>query len=585
MPAPSLRWWKDAARPVVILAALALAAAVLAAAPAGADASAARSAPPPGRYNVGATHSPQLLSELAGSSRAAAMTGSGERASVLAPATAAAGDEQGVNVASFQHPKTTQYPRGAPINWPQVAASGVGFAAVKVTEGNYYANPFALTDLAGAEQAGLAVAAYAFAIPDGDRRAGSANPVIQADYLLSHLGGYAATVPLMVDIEYDPYASSDGTNQCYGLRPSAMVTWITAFTGEVQARTGQQPIIYTPPSWWATCTGRSAAFSADPLWVPDFTSSGSPSSTASWASWSFWQYGSTASVPGINDAGATDVNQANPGVLALLDPGRRSQAAGTPVDLPVQQALPPAGQAATFEATGLPPGLSVTPAGTITGWLGQTGTYRVQATATSSTGAVGTVPFTWTVTAAPGSGPAGEVRFGVAGKCLNLAGNNSANGTPVWPVDLQRQRLAAVGRGRRPDAADPRQVPLGFRVRGGERGPRDAPGLRWLRQPALGGRHRGEAGQRRRREVPRRVTRPGLTARRRGSHPVPAAPGRSGRCHPGTCCRRYRAGARQARAAPPAAARSCCRHAAPAPGRNGSPSQTRRYGPRAGAWA
>ncbi len=449
MPAPSLRWWKDAGRSVAILAAaLALAAPVLAAAPAGADAPTSRSAPPPGRYNVGATHSPQLLSDLAGPSRAAAMTGSGERASVLAPATAVAGDEQGVDVASFQHPKTTQYPGGAPINWSQVAASGVGFAAVKVTEGNYYTNPFALTDLAGAEQAGLAVAAYAFAIPNGDGRHGSSNPAAQANYLLSHLGGYASTVPLMVDIEYDPYASSDHGNECYGLHPPAMVTWITAFAGEVQARTGRQPIIYTPPSWWATCTGTSAAFSADPLWVPDFTSSGSPSSTASWASWSFWQYGSTATVPGIDDAGATDVDQANPGVLALLDPGRRSQAVGAPVDLQVQSALPPAGQTVTFQATGLPPGLSVTPAGTITGWLAQTGTYRVQATATSSTGAAGTVPFTWTVTAAAGSGPAGVVRFGVAGKCLNLAGNNSANGTPVglWACNggtSQRWTVAA----------------------------------------------------------------------------------------------------------------------------------------------
>jgi len=450
--APSLRWWKDAGRPAVLLAAaLALAAPVLAATPAAADVpdtASARSALPPGRYNVGATHSPQLLSQLAGPYRAAALTGSGERAAMLAPPAAVAGDEQGVDVASFQHPKTTQYPGGAPVNWSQVAASGVGFASVKVTEGNYYWNPFALTDLAGAERAGLAVAAYAFAVPDGDGRPGSASPVSQAGYLLSQLGGYASTVPLMLDIEYDPYVSSDHTNECYGLSQAVMVTWITAFAGEIQARTGQQPIIYTPPSWWATCTGNSTAFSGEPLWVPDFTSSGSPSSTASWADWSFWQYGSTGTVPGIDSAGATDLDQANPAALALLDPASRSQADGAPVTLRVHPALPPAGQAATFQATGLPPGLSVTPGGTITGWLAQTGTYHVQATATSSTGAAGTVSFTWTVTAAPGGGPTGEVRFGAAGKCLTRAGGNAANGTPaeLWSCNgsaPQRWTVAA----------------------------------------------------------------------------------------------------------------------------------------------
>ena len=74
------------------------------------------------------------------------------------------------------------------INWSQVAASGVGFAAVKATEGDYYQNPYALTDLAGAQAAGLSVVAYAFAIPNGN---GSSNsPVTQADYLLN---AWAAT--------------------------------------------------------------------------------------------------------------------------------------------------------------------------------------------------------------------------------------------------------------------------------------------------------------------------------------------------------------------------------------------------------
>ena len=73
-----------------------------------------------------------------------------------------AGDAQGVDVASYQHPG------GGAIGWTNVAAAGVQFAAVKATEGTYYRNPYALNDLAEAKAAGLAVDAYAFAIPNGN---------------------------------------------------------------------------------------------------------------------------------------------------------------------------------------------------------------------------------------------------------------------------------------------------------------------------------------------------------------------------------------------------------------------------------
>jgi beta-glucosidase len=125
----------------------------LAAASAGSAAAAA--GPPPDRSNVGATHSPQLLRQLAGPPGAAAARAAISRSAI-------AGAEQGVDVASFQHPSK------AAIEWSQVATAGIQFAAVKATEGNYYQNPYALTDLAGARAAGLSVIAYAFAIPNGN---------------------------------------------------------------------------------------------------------------------------------------------------------------------------------------------------------------------------------------------------------------------------------------------------------------------------------------------------------------------------------------------------------------------------------
>ena len=374
------------------------------------------------RSNVGKTHSPQLLRQLAGPVGAASTV---QRAASVAASAALPGAVQGVDVASFQHPKN------AAINWAAVAGDGIQFAAVKATEGDYYQNPFALTDLAGAQAAGLSAIAYAFAIPNGN--GSSSSPVVQADYLLSYLGASFSNVPILLDIEYDPYVSTDHTNSCYGLSPSAMVKWITGFDGEVQAKTGRLPIIYTTQNWWQTCTGGSTAFGQTPIWPADYTTANSPLIPAGWATWAFWQYTSIGTVTGINAPQGTDLDQLNPGVVPLLSPGARTGAEGSPAAVQISQADPAGGQTPSFTAAGLPPGMSISADGQITGWPGTSGTYHPTVTATAA-GVPGSVSFTWTVTRAAGRGPAGPVALDLGGKCLNDVGNKSANGTQadIW---------------------------------------------------------------------------------------------------------------------------------------------------------
>jgi GH25 family lysozyme M1 (1,4-beta-N-acetylmuramidase) len=330
------------------------------------------------RYNTGATHSPQVLRQLAGGTARGART---------APIP---GAKQGVDVASFQHPN------GDAIDWAKVAQAGIQFAAVKTTEGAYYQNPYALNDLAQAEAAGLSVLAYAFAIPNGN--GSSASPVVQADYLLSYLAKAGGTPPpILLDIEYDPYVSSDHTNECYGLSKSAMVTWITAFDAEVQAKTGQEPVIYTPAPWWQTCTGGVGNFSQLPLWVPDYSSASSPTLPAGWHNWGFWQYTSTGTVSGINTPGGTDLDQLDPHRIPLLDPGTQHGTTTAAVSLQIEAADPVAGQALTFSATGLPPGLTMSAAGLITGTPSTAGKYRSAISVTDGHGHSGAVAFGWNV--------------------------------------------------------------------------------------------------------------------------------------------------------------------------------------------
>jgi GH25 family lysozyme M1 (1,4-beta-N-acetylmuramidase) len=390
----------------------------------------AAAGPQPNRSNVGATHSPQLLRQLAGPPGGAGAV----RAAI--GRSAITGAVQGVDIASHQHPGN------AAINWQQVAGDGIRFAAVKATEGNYYQNPYALNDLAGAQAAGLSVIAYAFAIPNGN--GGSKNPAVQADYLLSYLGA-GSSVPVLLDIEYDPYVTTDHTNECYGLSPSAMRSWIAGFDSEVQAKTSRLPIIYTTGSWWQQCTGSSTAFGQTPIWAADYTTSGSPLVPAGWANWDFWQYTSAGTVTGIKPTGSVDLDQINPGLLPLLDPGAQRGAQGSPVALQLSQASPATSQAPSFSATGLPPGTSISTGGQVTGWPAAPGTYQPTVSAAVG-GASGSVSFTWQVTRAA-QGPAGPVRIDAGGKCLNDAGNKSASGTraDIWTCNgSTAQRWAYV---------------------------------------------------------------------------------------------------------------------------------------------
>ena len=328
---------------------------------------------PANRYNTGATHSPQVLRQLAHSA-----TGR--------PAAPIPGALQGVDVASYQHPN------GAAIHWTQVAQAGIQFAAVKGTEGAYYKNPFAHGDLASAKAAGLSVMAYAFAIPNGN--GSSPSPVVQANYLVNFLtSGGRTPPPIMLDIEYDPYVSTDHTNECYGLSKSAMVTWITQFIARIRARTGQDPIIYTPPPWWQTCTGGVANFQQVPVWIPDYSSGSSPTLPPGWTNWAFWQYTSSGTVSGIPTSGNTDLDQLNPGRISLLDPGHQFGVTGTAVDLQVSPADPVSGQKLSFSATGLPPGLKISASGLITGKPTRAGTYNPTVRASDGHGVSGTVSF------------------------------------------------------------------------------------------------------------------------------------------------------------------------------------------------
>jgi GH25 family lysozyme M1 (1,4-beta-N-acetylmuramidase) len=109
----------------------------------------------------------------------------------------------------------------------------------------------------------------------------------------------------VADLEFDPYTALDHTNECYGLTPAQMVSWIRAFVKEADRRTGQRPAIYTVSDWWDKCTGSSTAFAGDPLWIADYAfTDKTPLLPTAWNGYAYWQYTSAGKVPGIKTAPA-----------------------------------------------------------------------------------------------------------------------------------------------------------------------------------------------------------------------------------------------------------------------------------------
>jgi GH25 family lysozyme M1 (1,4-beta-N-acetylmuramidase) len=229
------------------------------------------------------------------------------------PAVAPAGyPVTGIDVSSWQ----------GTVNWPQVAATAK-FAYVKATEGTTYVSPTFATQYAGARAAGLYTGAYAYARPD-------AAPVPQADFFVSQIRSRfdSLALPPMVDLEW-PYLAGGkyvAPYPCFGLTPTAMVTWIRSFVDEVRARTGSLTVIYTATSWWNQCTGNSTSFADEPLAIALYTATPPATLPSGWSRWTFWQYADAGSLPGDQDVFNGSLSQ-----LAALPANTRCRVRPSPV--------------------------------------------------------------------------------------------------------------------------------------------------------------------------------------------------------------------------------------------------------------
>ncbi|MER6943715.1 GH25 family lysozyme [Nonomuraea sp. NPDC000554] len=184
------------------------------------------------------------------------------------------------------------------VDWGSVASGGGKFAFVQATEGNTYRNQRFDAQFSGAAAAGIPRGAYHFAQPhetDGGA---------QAEYFVQNGGNWTGdgqTLPGVLDLEDNPYKDRNGKNNCYGLSPEDMVTWVGDFTKKYWQRTGRRAIIYTTTSWWRTCTGDSAKFGANPLWLAHWGADPGELPKG-WDRYTFWQSAEKGTLAGGQNA-------------------------------------------------------------------------------------------------------------------------------------------------------------------------------------------------------------------------------------------------------------------------------------------
>ncbi len=194
---------------------------------------------------------------------------------------------RGIDISSWQ----------GSINWDAVAASGVRFAQIRVSDG-YYRDTYFRSNWDNAGRVGIIRGAYQFFEPGED-------PIAQADLVIAAVGRLGpGDMPVMCDVE----APSPGVS------PGTYTARLHAWTDRIEAGTGRRPIFYTGRYYWDPYVA-SSDFNSYPLWHAQYTSASCPNINDRWRDWAFWQYTSSGSVPGIG--GRVDLDIFN-GSLADL---------------------------------------------------------------------------------------------------------------------------------------------------------------------------------------------------------------------------------------------------------------------------
>ena len=203
---------------------------------------------------------------------------------------------EGIDVSHYQ----------ATIDWTGVTSAGKRFAIMKVSEGQTYVDPSYAINHAGARAVGLPVAAYHFANPSS----APGDAMLEADWYAQNAALVPGDLVPALDLE-----------QTGGLSVSDLQAWVGAWLGEVYAKLGVRPMIYTSPTFWTNAMGDTTMFADQGyaiLWIAHWATSSPTVPANNWGGhgWTFWQYSNCGTVAGIS--GCVDLDRYNGSDLSGL---------------------------------------------------------------------------------------------------------------------------------------------------------------------------------------------------------------------------------------------------------------------------
>jgi GH25 family lysozyme M1 (1,4-beta-N-acetylmuramidase) len=211
----------------------------------------------------------------------------------------------GVDISRWQHSVL-------PINFKQMAKSGVAFVFIKGSDGNpsddVLSRPLANADSAGVKAAGMYVGYYHFArVPRSNTSsvliASAQAQANQALARLAELGGYGgSTLPYVLDIETAPKTA----------KATSITLWTKTWLDAMYTATGRRSIVYSYRHFLSSKLTKSSQtqdyLRQSPLWlahpgnpanpriIPGSLDKGVGCYISAWtlpdctATWSFWQY-------------------------------------------------------------------------------------------------------------------------------------------------------------------------------------------------------------------------------------------------------------------------------------------------------
>lgn len=187
------------------------------------------------------------------------------------------------------------------IDWQRVKAAGIDFAFIRVggrgwgKPGTLYRDSAYDTNMQNAALAGVKTGIYIFSQAITREEA-----VEEAQYILSNIGTYTVTMPLVLDFEFASGSTDGGRLKNANLTKAEATNVCVAFC-ETIAAAGYTPMVYANPDMLNNHLNPATISANYPIWLANYTTN-----TSYTGDFNFWQYSSEGKVDGIS--GNVDMN-------------------------------------------------------------------------------------------------------------------------------------------------------------------------------------------------------------------------------------------------------------------------------------